>query len=142
MEAQPLLSIENLKTYFYVRDRVAKAVNDVSLAIQPGETLGLVGESGCGKTTVGKGILQLIRPTGGSVRFEDSELTTLKGERLRRRRSDFQFIFQDPYASLDPRMTVAASVTEPLLGQNSHSKQARRSLAAELLAAYKKEGVA
>jgi len=85
-----------------------------------------VGESGCGKTTVGKGILQLIRPTGGSVRFEDSELTTLKGERLRRRRRDFQFIFQDPYSSMNPRMLVGDIVEEGMLAQGIGKTRAER----------------
>src|SRR5215212_2495434 len=116
-----LLEVRNLKKYFPIRrgllQRVVahvKAVDDVSFAIRPGETLGLVGESGCGKTTVGRTMLQLYRPTAGSVVFDGVELTTLRGEQLRRRRRDFQMIFQDPYASLDPRARVADIVAEPL----------------------------
>jgi peptide/nickel transport system ATP-binding protein len=102
------------------------AVDGVSMNIPRGCTQALVGESGCGKTTAGKGILQLIRPTGGSVRFEDTELTTLRGTRLRRRRSDFQFIFQDPYSSMNPRMLVGDIVEEGMLAQGIGKTRAER----------------
>ncbi|MCG2766836.1 MAG: ATP-binding cassette domain-containing protein, partial [Anaerolineae bacterium] len=91
-----------------------KAVDGVSFTIRKGETLGLVGESGCGKTTTGRVILQLYRPTGGEVKFEGTNLCALKGEQLRRMRRHMQMIFQDPYASLNPRMTVGNIVGEPL----------------------------
>ena len=114
-----LLRVDDLKVHFPIRKglfkRVAgsiRAVDGVSLAIGPGRTLALVGESGCGKTTVGKGILQLIRPTAGSVRFAGEELTRMKGAVLRARRANFQIVFQDPYASLDPRMRVADIIEE------------------------------
>jgi peptide/nickel transport system ATP-binding protein len=110
---RPLLEVRDLKVHFPIRRGVFKrtvghvrAVDGVSLAIRPGRTLALVGESGCGKTTAGKSILQLIRPTAGEVDFDGIPLTALRGDRLRRRRADFQIVFQDPYASLNPRMRV------------------------------------
>jgi oligopeptide transport system ATP-binding protein len=93
---------------------VVHAVDSVSFWVRRGETFGLVGESGCGKTTAGRTILQLYRPTSGHVYFEDIDLTKLKGEELRRMRRRMQMIFQDPYASLNPRMTIAEIVGEPL----------------------------
>ncbi|MHB1590432.1 MAG: ABC transporter ATP-binding protein [Sulfuricella sp.] len=117
-----LLQVSDLKVYFPIHKglfkRVAghvRAVDGVSLAIHSGRTLALVGESGCGKTTVGKSILQLIRPTAGSVRFGGDELTRLKGAGLRARRADFQIVFQDPYSSLDPRMRVADIIEEGMV---------------------------
>jgi peptide/nickel transport system ATP-binding protein len=111
--ASPLLEVRDLKVHFPIRRGIlkrtvghVKAVDGVSLSIPAGRTLALVGESGCGKTTAGKAILQLIRPTSGSVRFGDIELTALRGPALRGRRADFQIVFQDPYASLNPRMRV------------------------------------
>jgi oligopeptide transport system ATP-binding protein len=116
-----LINIKNLRMYFPVtagvmRRKVAdvKAVDDVSFFIRQGETLGLVGESGCGKTTTGRCILQLYHITTGEVTFEGTELTHLKGEALRRMRRNMQLIFQDPYASLDPRMTAGEIVGEPM----------------------------
>jgi len=136
----PLLQVEDLKVHFPIHRGVFKrvvghvfAVDGVSMNIPQGCTQALVGESGCGKTTVGKGILQLIRPTGGSVRFEDSELTTLKGERLRRRRRDFQFIFQDPYSSMNPRMLVGDIVEEGMLAQGIGKTRAERRIRVEEL---------
>ena len=108
-----LLEVRDLKVHFPIRRGVLKrtvghvrAVDGVSLAIAPGRTLALVGESGCGKTTAGKSILQLLRPTAGEVTFDGVELTHLRGDALRRRRADFQIVFQDPYASLNPRLRV------------------------------------
>ncbi len=119
---EALLRVEDLRVHFPVHKgvfkRVAalvKAVDGVSLSIQRGRTLALVGESGCGKTTVAKGILQLIRPSGGRVYFAGTELTTLKRSTLRRRRGEFQFIFQDPYASLNPRMPIADIIEEGMV---------------------------
>ena len=120
-----LVNVKNLRMYFPVvagvmRTKVAdvKAVDDVSFFIKRGETLGLVGESGCGKTTTGRCILQLYKITTGEVTFEDTDLTKLKGEGLRKMRRNMQLIFQDPYASLDPRMTAGDIVGEPLIVHN------------------------
>ena len=118
-----LIRVRNLKMHFPARQGVIvqraldpiKAVDGISLDIEKGETLGLVGESGCGKSTLGRTILQLHRPTSGEVYFRDLNLTSLRGERLRRMRRRMQMIFQDPYASLNPRMTVGDIVAEPLI---------------------------
>jgi oligopeptide transport system ATP-binding protein len=119
-----LLRVENLVKYFPVmRTRMlffpyqagaVRAVDDVSFFVKKGETLGLVGESGCGKSTTGRAILQLHRPTSGHVFFEGTDLVATKGEELRHMRRKMQMIFQDPYASLNPRMTVQEIVGEPL----------------------------
>src|SRR5712691_8147899 len=118
-ESAPLLSVRDLKVHFPIRKGLlkrtvghVKAVDGVSLDIRSGRTLGLVGESGCGKTTVGKAILQLVRPTSGEVRFGGVDLTRTRGAALRMHRRDFQIIFQDPYASLNPRMRVADILAE------------------------------
>ncbi|MCG9893489.1 MAG: ABC transporter ATP-binding protein [Thermosynechococcaceae cyanobacterium MS004] len=116
----PLLAVENLQVFFPVRGllgqakRYVMAVNDVSFQVRPGETLGLVGESGCGKTTLGRALVRLIEPTGGKIWFEGQNLTQLEGKALRRLRQDLQIIFQDPYSSLNPRMSVGAIVMEPM----------------------------
>ena len=115
----PLVRIEDIVKHFPVGgglfDRaVVHAVDGVSLTIQPGETLGLVGESGCGKSTLGRVIVQLQPATSGHVYFKDVDLTRQRGEKLRRTRQQIQMIFQDPYASLNPRMTVGDIVSEPL----------------------------
>ena len=118
--AEPLLSVSHLKKYFPIRrgvlSRVAayvKAVDDISFDINKGETFGLVGESGCGKTTAGRAVLRLIEPDAGSIRFDGTDLLSLGSQELRRRRREMQIIFQDPYASLNPRMTIRAIVGEP-----------------------------
>jgi oligopeptide/dipeptide ABC transporter ATP-binding protein len=116
-----LLEVRNLKKYFPVRSGVlqrisgyVKAVDGVSFSVRKGETLGLVGESGCGKSTTGRAILRLIPATAGEVLFEGRDLLALHGEPLRTARRSFQMVFQDPFASLDPRMTVSQIVGEPL----------------------------
>ena len=110
-----LVEVEHLKQYFQVRsgfkNMTLKAVDDVSFCIKPGETLGLVGESGCGKTTVGRSLLHLYDPTGGTVRFEGEEVTK---KNIQRMRAKMQMVFQDPYSSLDPRMTAEDIIGEPL----------------------------
>jgi oligopeptide transport system ATP-binding protein len=139
--AAPLVRVERLRMYFPISSgwrfgrqaAYVQAVDDVSFEVRRGETLGLVGESGSGKTTVGRTMLQLYRPTGGSVVFDGVELTALRGEQLRRRRRDFTMIFQDPYASLDPRARVADVVAEPLEVHGLASGAARRERVLELL---------
>jgi oligopeptide transport system ATP-binding protein len=120
-----LLRVENLMMHFPIRRGVfqrqvgaVRAVDGVSFDIQRGETLGLVGESGCGKSTTGRTILQLYKPTAGEVDFDGVDLVKLKGEQMRQMRRKMQMIFQDPYASLNPRMTVGQLVGEPLMVHN------------------------
>ena len=131
-----LLEVNHLKVHFPVKhglfSRVrgyVKAVDDVSLTVAPGETLGLVGESGCGKTTLGRAIIRLIEPTAGQVLFEGEDITELNGPALRARRRQFQMIFQDPYGSLNPRMTVGQIIGEAIdihkLAENPAARQKR-----------------
>jgi len=117
---QPMLEVRNLKKYFPVRRGVlsrvvshVKAVDDVSFTIDKGETFGLVGESGCGKTTTGRAVLRLIEPDSGEVKFEGADMLKLGASALRGLRRDMQIIFQDPYASLNPRMTIRTIIGEP-----------------------------
>jgi len=136
-----LVRVENLKKHFPIRRGfliqrqvgAIKAVDGISFDIHRGETLGLVGESGCGKTTTGRTVLQLYRPTSGTVYFEGENLVDMKGERLRRQRRKMQMIFQDPYASLNPRMTVGRIIREPLEVHNVGSAKERQARVQELL---------
>ena len=111
----PILQVKNLKKYFTTPRGMLHAVDDVSFTIQEGKTLGVVGESGCGKTTTGRAILRLIEPTSGSVVFNGIDITSLEKNKLRIMREKMQIIFQDPYSSLDPRMSVASIIAEPLI---------------------------
>lgn len=135
-----LLNVKNLCVHFPIHRGIlqrtvgyVKAVDGVTLNLQTGKTLALVGESGCGKTTVGKGILQLIRPTAGSVKFLDKELTTLSHSQMRPLRRALQIIFQDPFASMNPRMLVGDIVAEGLVAQRIGNKQERSAKVAALL---------
>jgi oligopeptide transport system ATP-binding protein len=122
-EKTPLLQVTELHKHFPIREGLlierkvgeVRAVDGVSFDVQPGETLSLVGESGSGKSTTGYCVLQLLKPTSGSIKFEGTELTKLGREDMRRMRREMQIVFQDPYSSLDPRMTVGDIVGEPLI---------------------------
>src|ERR1043165_43228 len=115
-QPQTLLQVRDLVKHFPVEgsDDVVRAVDDVSFDILAGETLGLVGESGCGKSTVGRCILRLYEPTSGEVLFEGQNLFNLPNDKMRRMRREMQIIFQDPYASLNPRLKILSIVSEPL----------------------------
>ena len=135
-----ILRVDNLKMYFPIRSGLfqrhagdIKAVDDVSFEIITGETLGLVGESGCGKTTTGRAIIRLYNPTGGHVYFEGQDMADLKGEALRKMRRKMQMIFQDPYASLNPRMSVYGIISEPLTVHHIVSGQEKKDRVAELM---------
>jgi len=139
-ENEILVRVENLKKYFPITRGVfqrhvgdIKAVDGISFFVRRSETLGLVGESGCGKTTTGRTILQLYRPTAGHAYFEGQDLSTMKGEELRRMRRRMQMIFQDPYASLNPRMTIGSIVGEPLEVHNIAKGKEKRERVQELL---------
>lgn len=116
-----ILEAKNIKKHFPIRKGLllrevasVKAVDDISLTVRKGETLGLVGESGCGKSTLGRTLIRLYEPTGGEIFFNGADFLTMKGEELRRKRRNIQMIFQDPYASLDPRMTVGQIIRQPM----------------------------
>lgn len=128
----PLVSVRNLVKTFDGRTR---AVDDVSLDIQPGETLGLVGESGSGKSTLGRMILRLIEPSAGAIEFGGRDLLRMNSGELRQLRREMQIIFQDPFGSLDPRMTVEKAVSEPFVVHEKISRELRRQRAAELMRA-------
>ena len=137
----PLLEIRNLTKVFPLGESIfgggakgeVRAVDDVSLDIEPGETLGLVGESGSGKSTLGRLVLRLIQPTSGSVLFEGRDLLAANHNEMRRLRRDMQIIFQDPFGSLDPRMRVEDVITEPLIIHERMSPSSRRARVTELL---------
>ena len=138
-----LLEVKNLKVHFPVKHGLfspvreyVRAVDDVSFTIQPGETLGLVGESGCGKTTLGRAIVKLLEPTAGAILFEGEDIAHLSGADLRARRRKFQMIFQDPYGSLNPRMTVGEIIGEAIdIHKLADGPAARRDRILELLKA-------
>ncbi len=139
-QREVILRVEGLKKYFPVRRGVfqrhvgnVRAVDDVSFDVYRGETLGLVGESGCGKTTTGRTIIRLYEPTDGQVYFEDVDLASIKGSQLRQMRRKMQMIFQDPYASLSPRMSVLGIVGEPLEVHRVAAGAERQERVAELL---------
>jgi ABC-type oligopeptide transport system ATPase subunit len=141
VKGDPLLTVTDLEKHFPVKSGllierqvdVVKAVDGVTFEIAEGETLGLVGESGSGKSTTGYCVLQLLRPTSGSVVFDGRELTTLGREELRKMRREMQIVFQDPYSSLDPRMTVGDIVAEPLVIHGIGTRRDRSARIRELL---------
>ncbi len=116
-EKKEMLKVEGLKKYFQTPAGMLHAVDDVNFSVREGETLGVVGESGCGKSTMGRTILRLHEPTAGSVYFQGKDITGYDRKRLKELRKDMQMIFQDPFASLNPRMTVSEAIMEPLLVQ-------------------------
>jgi oligopeptide transport system ATP-binding protein len=138
---EPLLAVRDLQKHFPVKKGVllertvghVRAVDGVSFEIEEGKTLGLVGESGSGKSTTGYCVIQLLRPTAGSVRFDGVELTALKGEALRRTRRELQVVFQDPYSALNPRMTVGNIVAEPFVVHGIGTRRSREAKVRELL---------
>lgn len=138
---RPLLSVKDLKTHFPIKktffnkgSQSIKAVDGISFQVNKGETLGIVGESGCGKSTMGRSILRLIEPTEGSIKFEGNEVTTLNQTDLRKLRSNMQIVFQDPFASLNPKMTVGSILGEALAThQIGQSTKERKEKVKELL---------
>lgn len=113
--ADTILEVKNLKKYFKTARGTLHAVDDVSFTIERGKTLGIVGESGCGKSTTGRAILRLLEPTSGKVVFDGKDITSLSAAEMRKMRSDMQIIFQDPFSSLDPRKTVSQTIAEPII---------------------------
>lgn len=137
---ETLLKVKNLKKSFPIHGGLlgrqvgeVKAVDDISFYINKGETLGLVGESGCGKSTTGRMLLRLLEPTGGTIQFEGQDLTKLSKEAMRKMRKEIQMVFQDPFASLNPRHTVEKILEEPLIVHGVKSKEARKKRVRELL---------
>jgi oligopeptide transport system ATP-binding protein len=140
MNNEVLLKVDNLKMHFPIYRGIFQsqvgavhAVDGISFDVKAGETLGLVGESGCGKSTTGRAVLQLYKPTSGSVVFKGKELTTIPREQMRGMRREMQMIFQDPYASLNPRMTVGETVGEPLMVHNIATRKEMEERVAHLL---------
>jgi len=130
---EPMLRVEGLKTFFGRRERPVRAVDGVSFEIAPGEVLGLVGESGSGKSTIGRSVLKLVEPSAGAIRFEGVDLVPLSPRAMRPYRRSLQIIFQDPYASLNPRRRVGDTLAEALATHGLHPGPARATRIAELL---------
>ncbi|MGZ7440656.1 ABC transporter ATP-binding protein [Paenibacillus sp. TH7-28] len=139
--SEPLLQVEHLKKYYPIgggmfgksKQQFVKAVDDISFTVQKGETFGLVGESGCGKSTTGRSLLRLIEPTDGRVVFNGDDITALSPEELRQKRKDMQIVFQDPFSSLDPRHTVQRILEEPLIVHGVGDAKERRKIIDRLI---------
>jgi oligopeptide/dipeptide ABC transporter ATP-binding protein len=130
---RPLLEVNHLKKFFHTKQGTLKAVNDISFSVRRGETLGIVGESGCGKSTTGRAVLRLVEPTAGEVIFDGEDITTFKRERVRAFRRDAQIIFQDPFASLDPRLSISEIIGEPFEIFNLYSRRERHDRVQKLM---------
>lgn len=132
-----ILEVRNLRTYFYTNSGIIKAVNDVSFDVKKEEVLGIVGESGCGKTTTGRSLIRLVEPTAGEVLYRGKEqivnISELDRKSMRSLRRDIQMIFQDPYSSLNPRMTVYDLIAEPMRVYQIGNEKSIKSKVAELL---------
>ncbi|MFC5603738.1 ABC transporter ATP-binding protein [Sporosarcina koreensis] len=140
MATKPLLKVENLKKYFPVKKGMfgktvghVKAVDDVSFFVNEGETLGIVGESGCGKSTTGRVLMRLLEPTDGKIEFDGKDLASLSQEEMRKTRRDIQMVFQDPYASLNPRHTIGKILEEPLIVHGLSDPKERKKKVREFL---------
>ncbi|KZE65586.1 dipeptide/oligopeptide/nickel ABC transporter ATP-binding protein [Fictibacillus phosphorivorans] len=139
-QTQPLVKVENLKMHFPIKGGIlsktigeVKAVDGISFHIRKGETLGLVGESGCGKSTTGRMLLRLLEPTEGKIYFEGEDITKLSNSEMRKKRREMQMVFQDPFASLNPRHTVEKILEEPLIVHGVKDKAERKRRVKELL---------
>jgi len=130
----PLISASDLKTHYKTRDGLLRSVDGVDLVVERGETVGLVGESGCGKSTLGKTLLRLVDPTEGRIEFKGEDITSLDQGRLRNVRKSIQMIFQDPFASLNPRHTIGEILEAPLIVHKAGSKPERRRTVASIIA--------
>lgn len=130
----PLISASNLKTHYKTRDGLLRSVDGVDLVVERGETVGLVGESGCGKSTLGKTLLRLVDPTAGRIEFKGEDITALDQGRLRNVRKSIQMIFQDPFASLNPRHTIGEILEAPLIVHKAGSPPERRRTVASIVA--------
>lgn len=126
MSSKTLLEVKNLKKYFKVKNGSLHAVDNISFSLQTGKTLGIVGESGCGKSTLGRTILRLTEPTSGEIWFDGKEITGLDKGQMRKMREEMQIIFQDPYASINPRMSVSEIIAEPLLVNQTYTEKEER----------------
>jgi oligopeptide/dipeptide ABC transporter ATP-binding protein len=130
----PLLSVSDLKTHYKSRDGLLRAVDGIDLVVERGETVGLVGESGCGKSTLGKTVLRLVDPTAGRIEFNGEDITVLDQRSLQRVRRSIQMIFQDPYASLNPRQTIGEILEAPLIVHKVGDRTERRQIIANIVA--------
>lgn len=132
MSEKPILEVRNLKKYFQTPRGSLQAVDDVTFSIMKGETLGVVGESGCGKSTLGRTVLRLHEPTAGEIFFHDEDITKYDAKRMKNLRSKMQMIFQDPYSSLNPRMTVSQTIAEPLILQGRYKRSDKKQIEAKV----------